>query len=253
MTEGRLAGKTAIVTGSGQNIGKAIAKLFAAEGAKVVINGSSSRDKVDAVVDEIHAAGGEAMPIMADVGDSEQVKALVDETVAAWGAVDIAVSNVSRRLRMPFKDITPEKWRETLNTNLNSCFYMAHHVLPGMSDRGWGRIIHISGYDGFTGHIPERAANVTAKAGMHALAKAIAREYGVNSITANTVTPGAIETERDMTQYSHLQIENAIQQIAVKKFGDVEDIAEACLYLAGDSGKFVTGQSIHVNGGQYMF
>ena len=251
--QGRLNGKAAIVTGSGQNIGRAIAELFAAEGASVVVNGATSEEKVQAVVESIRSAGGSAIGVMADVGNPDDVRRLVAETEQSFGAVDVLVNNVGRRLKVPFEDITIEAWRDTLNTNLNSVFYMAHYCLPGMRERGWGRVINISGYDGFTGHFPQRAANVTAKAGMHGLSKAIAREYGKDNITCNTVVPGAIQTVRDVSQYSHVNVERVLEMLATSGPGESLDIAEACLYLAADSGKFVTGQAIHVNGGEYMF
>jgi NAD(P)-dependent dehydrogenase (short-subunit alcohol dehydrogenase family) len=253
MTAGRLAGRTAIVTGSGQNIGRAIARLFAREGAAVIVNGHSNRANVDAVVQEITAAGGKAIGVMADVSDPDQVKQMVAQAEAAFGQVDIAVSNVGRRLRQSFEEITIDDWRDTINHNLSSVFYLAHVVLPRMRERGWGRIINISGYDGFTGHMDQRAHNVTAKAGMHGLTKAIAREYGVHGVTSNTVAPGAIDTKRDRAQYAHVNMEHVLARLAIKHAGESDDIAEACLYLAGDSGKYVTGQVIHVNGGEFMF
>lgn len=248
-----LKGKTAVVTGSGQNIGRAIAQALAREGARVVVNGLRNRDAVEQTVAAIRADGGTAHAVMADVGDPAQVEALVREAEAVFGPVDIAVSNVGQRLRMPFEQIGIEDWQRTLNTNLSACFYLAHHVVPGMRARQFGRIIHISGYDGFAGHMTERAANVTAKAGMHGLTKAIARELGVHGITCNTVVPGSINTVRDMAQYAHIDMQKVLAAIPLRRIGEVEDIAQACLYLAADSGRFVTGQAIHVNGGEYMF
>lgn len=248
-----LKGRVAIVTGSGQNIGRAIALAYAGAGAKVVVNGHSSKEKVDSVVAEIKAAGGEAIGIMADVGNPDDIKRLIDEAEAKLGPVDIAVSNVGRRLRQKFEDISIQDWHDTLNNNLNSMFYMAHFVLPRMRRRNWGRLIHVSGYDGFTGHMPERAHNVTCKAGMHGLTKALAREYGVHNITVNTVVPGAIATSRDLKQYAHIDPNQILARLAIKHPGDSEDMAAACLFLAGESGKFVTGQAIHVNGGEFMF
>jgi 3-oxoacyl-[acyl-carrier protein] reductase len=248
-----LSGRTAIVTGSGRNIGRAIALAFAAEGANLVINGSKDRELVDQVVADATGLGADAIGVMADVSDPEQVRTMTEQVAAAFGAVDIAVSNVGVRRRQAFEDITIEDWHDTLATNLHAVFYLDHFVLPGMRDRGWGRIIHISGYDGWTGHIDERAHNVTAKAGMHGLTKAIAREYGRHGITANTVAPGAIATRRDPEQYRHVDIEDVLKRLAVESFGQPEDIAAACVYLAGDSGRFVTGQVIHVNGGEFMF
>ena len=249
----RLEGKTAIVTGSGQNIGRAIAELYAAEGAKVVVNGARSKDKVDDTVSAIVENGGVAHGIMADVSDPEQFEAMVRETETTFGPVDILVNNVGVRHRMSFEEITPEIWQSVINSNLNSCFYGARLVLPKMRERKWGRIINISGYDGFAGQIPQRAANITAKAGMHGLSKAIAREYGIYEVTANTVAVGAILTVREEEHYQHIDIDQVRKNLAIKHPGDCNDIAEACLYLAGDSGKFVTGAVIHVNGGEYMF
>ena len=251
--QGRLAGKTAIVTGSGQNIGRAIARLFAREGASVVVNGHRSRENVDGVVNEIKQDGGTAIGIMCDVSNPEDIQKLVHQTEDAFGPVDIAVNNVGRRMRQSFEEISIEDWQSTINHNLSSVFYMAHYVLPKMRERGWGRIVNISGYDGFTGHMDQRAHNVTAKAGMHGLSKAIAREYGIHGVTCNTVAPGAIATKRDASQYSHVNRELLMARLAIKHAGDVDDIAEACLYLSADSGKFVTGQVIHVNGGEFMF
>lgn len=251
--QGSLAGKTAIVTGSGQNIGRSIALFYAREGANVVINGHRNQALVEQVVGEVRALGGKALGIMADVADPEAVAGMVRQATEAFGAVDIAVSNVSIRRLQPFLDITVDDWHNTLNTNLNSCFYMARAVIPGMKARGWGRLIHISGVDGFAGHIPTRAHNIVCKSGMHAFAKAIAVEFGEFGITANTVSPGSLDTTRDWSQYPPNWVEMRKAQIPVRRLGTADEIAEACLYLAGPNSGFVTGQVIHVNGGQYMY
>ena len=249
----RLSGRTAIVTGSGQNIGAAVARLYAAEGANVIVNGAHSREKVDTVVGEITEAGGKAHGIMADVSNPDDWTEMVKETESVFGPVDILVNNVGVRHRMKFEEITPEMWSQVLNTNLSSCFYGARVVLPSMRERKWGRIINMSGYDGFFGQFHERAANVTAKAGMHGLSKAIAREYGVYEVTANTIAVGPIETVRDQSHYAHVDVEQVMKNLAIKHAGHVDDIAEAALYLAGESGKFMTGAVLHVNGGEYMY
>ena len=251
--QGRLAARTAIVTGSGQNVGRSIALYFAREGANVVVNGHRNKAHVDNVVAEIHAFGGKALGIMADVGDPDAVAAMVGQTIEHFGAVDIAVSNVSIRRLQPFLEISIKDWNDTLNTNLNSCFYMARAVIPGMKARNWGRLIHISGVDGFAGHIPTRAHNIVCKSGMHAFAKAIAVEFGEFGITANTVSPGSLNTTRDWSQYPPNWVEMRKAQIPVKRLGTADEIAAACLYLAGEDAGFVTGQVIHVNGGQYMY
>ncbi len=247
----RLDGRVAIVTGSGQNIGRAIAKRLAEAGCAVVVNGAHSKDKVDSVVAEIVQAGGKAVGVMADVSDAQQVGRLVEATRAAFGRVDIAISNVGRRLHKPFETISIEDWDWAIRTNLSSCFYLAHHVVPLMRENGWGRIIHMSGYDGFTGHLINRAYNIAAKSGMHGFTKALAKELGPFGITTNTVVPGAIDTERDWSQYPNAAKEDGRIRIPLRRWGHVDDLAHACLYLC-TTGGFVNGQALHVNGGEYM-
>jgi 3-oxoacyl-[acyl-carrier protein] reductase len=250
-----LKGRTAVVTGSGQNIGEAIVKLFSAAGANVVVNGGSSREKVDNVVDDIKVSGGNAIGVMADVGDADAVEAMVKQATETFGTVDIAVSNVAVRKKQPVEDISVKEWQDTINTNLNSAFYLARCVVPLMKQGGWGRIIHISGVDGFAAHVPTRTHNITCKAGVHAFAKALALELGPSGITANTVSPGAIDTTRDWSQYDYPEVwrKARIESIPVKRIGTVDDIANACLYLAGETGGFISGEVIHVNGGQFRF
>ena len=253
MVNTSFASRTAIVTGSGRNIGRAIALAFAARGANVVVNGHRDAQAVDAVVREIEQAGGRALGVMADVSSHEQVAGLVRRTLERFGSADIAVSNVALRRKQPFLDISLADWDEVLATNLSAAFYMARNVIPHMRSRRWGRIIHISGFDGFWGQVTERAHNITCKAGLHGLTKALAREFGPEGITANSVVPGAIDTERDWSQYSHQARERIEGEIPVGRFGRVEEVAAACVFLCADTGGFTSGQAIHVNGGHYMY
>ena len=246
-------GKTALITGSGQNIGRAIALRLARAGANVIVNGSRSEDKVNAVVAEIERQGGTALPFMCDVSDPDAVAQMVKAAEGRFGGIDIAISNVGRRLHQPFLEVSIEDWQKVLNTNLSSVFYLNRLVLPHMKERGWGRLIHVSGYDGFTGHILNRAHNIACKAGMHGFTKALAREFGRFGVTTNTVVPGAINTERDWSQYPNTDIEKKRQEIPVKRWGEVDDIAEACFYLCGEGAGFVNGQALHLNGGEFMF
>jgi NAD(P)-dependent dehydrogenase (short-subunit alcohol dehydrogenase family) len=248
-----LDGRTAIVTGSGRNIGRAIALSLAAQGARVVVNGHSDRAAVDGVVAEIHAQGGQALGLMADVGRDEEVRALVDAAAERFGSVDIVVSNVGIRRKQPFLEITPEQWDEVLRTNLSAAFYLARHAIPRMQPRRWGRIVLISGFDGFWGQVPHRAHNITAKSGLHGLAMALAREFGPECITANTVAPGAIDTIRDWSQYTHQQREQIQSEIPLGRYGQPDEVAAACDLLCSERGGFISGQVIHVNGGHYMY
>lgn len=248
-----LVGRTAVITGSGRNIGRAIALSLAAQGARVVVNGHSDRAAVDDVVAEVRSAGGEALGVMADVGRDDEVRALVQQARAHFGGVDIVISNVGIRRKQPFLEITPEQWDEVLRTNLSAAYYLARHAIPGMRERRWGRIVLISGFDGFWGQVTERAHNITAKAGLHGLAMALAREFGPDGITANTVAPGAIDTIRDWSQYTHQQRERLEAEIPLGRYGRPDEVAAACDLLCSDRGGFISGQVVHVNGGHYMY
>ncbi|MFM9882014.1 MAG: SDR family NAD(P)-dependent oxidoreductase [Burkholderiales bacterium] len=245
--------RTAIVTGSGRNIGRAVALALAREGANVVVNGHTDHESVEKVVDEIRENGGHAIARMADVSNHDEVAAMIAKTVATFGSVDILVSNVGIRRMQPFLDITLEDWRAVIDTNLSAAFYLARNVIPHMRARKWGRIVLISGFDAFFGQVTMRAHNIAAKSGLHGLSKALAREFGPDGITANTVAPGAIDTVRDWSQYKHQPREQLVKEIPLGRFGHVSEIAAACTYLCSDGGGFVSGQVLHVNGGHYMY
>lgn len=248
-----LSGRVAIITGSGRNIGKGIALSFARAGAKVVLNGHQNEDALKQVASEIEAMGGEAMTFLADVSKPEQVKAMVDATIKKFGGVDIAISNVGLRMRQTFLEITPADWQLVMETNLSAAFYLAQACIPSMKERGYGRLIHMSGRDGFF-TISHRAHNVTCKAGLHSLAKSIALEFGEFGITANTVAPGKMDTERDEKHYPGYKEEWAehVKTMPLRRLGLPNDVAEACLYLCC-GGNYVTGQLLHLNGGDSMY
>jgi 3-oxoacyl-[acyl-carrier protein] reductase len=248
-----LQGKTTIVTGSGQNIGRAIALLFASCGANVVINGHKNQEAIEKVAQEARENGAQAIAIMADVSNPDAVQNMVDTATQKFGGVDIIVSNVSHRRKQSFLDISIEDWHQVINTNLNSAFYLAKAAVAGMKARGWGRIIHISGFDGTIG-ASHRAHNVTCKGGLDALVKGLATELAPYGITANAISPGTINTNRIAENYPNLEAKYELLKklIPVRRLGSCEDIAEACLYLASDYSGFVNGQVIQVNGGALM-
>jgi NAD(P)-dependent dehydrogenase (short-subunit alcohol dehydrogenase family) len=190
---------------------------------------------------------------MADVSRDEEVANLVRQSTEHFGALDIVVSNVGIRHKQPFLEITPQKWDEILRTNLSAAFYLARHAIPGMRERQWGRIVVVSGFDGFWGQVTERAHNITAKAGLHGLAMALAREFGPDNITVNTVAPGAIDTVRDWSQYTHQMREKIQAEIPLGRYGQPDELAAACDLLCSERGGFISGQVIHVNGGHYMY
>jgi 3-oxoacyl-[acyl-carrier protein] reductase len=248
-----LAGRTALVTGSGRNLGRGIALGFARAGANVVLNGRQDIDALKAVAAEAEALGVQAQCLLADVSQPDQVQQMVDEAIKRFGKIDIAVQNVGLRPRQAFLEISVEDWRRVIETSLSSAFYLARAVLPSMRDNCWGRIIHMSGRDGFFTYA-NRAHNVTAKAGLHALAKAIAVEFGEFNITANTIAPGKMDTIRDEKNYPGYKEAwaEAIKKMPLRRLGTAEDAAQVCLFLASPD-SWVTGQLIHLNGGESMY
>lgn len=249
-----LAGRTAIVTAAGQNVGKAVALAFAKAGANVVVNGLSDLGKIEQVANEVELCGVRALPILADCADWESVESMVNKAVAIFGSLDIAVSAVGIRPHQAFHDISVEDWDKVIRTNLNSAFYLDRAVLPEMRAKHFGRIIHMAGSDALF-PLENRAHVVASKHALHGLAKAIAVEYGPDGITANSVAPGWIVTTRNPAWFPQLQDKVAHLQktLPLRHLGDVDDISNACIYLASDMGKFVTGQMLHINGGEFMF
>jgi 3-oxoacyl-[acyl-carrier protein] reductase len=248
-----LTGRTAIVTGSGRNLGRGIALGFAQAGANVVLNGHGDLAALESVAKEIEAFGAQAMCVLADVSQPQQVMQMAEATLQRFGSIDIAVSNVGLRPRQPLLEISVADWHRVIETNLGAAFYLARAVLPAMKQKRWGRIIHISGHDGFM-PIAKRAHNVAAKAGLHALAKAIAVEFGEFGITANTIAPYMMDTVRDEKNYPDYKARfaAATQTLPLRRLGTAEDVAQACLYLASEN-SYVTGQVIHLNGGESMY
>ena len=246
----KLAGKTAIITGASRGIGAEIARKFAADGAKVVVNYSGSQKKAEAVVADIQANGGEAIAVKANVSDAESVKAMVDETMKAFGSVDILVNNagITRdNLMMRMKD---DEWDDVINTNLKGVFICTKAVTRQMMKQRAGRIINIASIVGVMGNAGQ-ANYVASKAGVIGLTKTTARELASRGITANAVAPGFITT--DMTDQLTEEVQKAmLGQIPLGRFGAPEDVAKAALFLASDDASYMTGQTLHLDGGMVM-
>lgn len=246
----KLAGKTAIVTGASRGIGAEIARKFAADGAKVVVNYSGSQEKAEAVVADIQANGGEAIAVKANVSDAESVKAMVDETMKAFGSVDILVNNagITRdNLMMRMKD---DEWDDVINTNLKGVFVCTKAVTRQMMKQRAGRIVNIASIVGVMGNAGQ-ANYVASKAGVIGLTKTTARELASRGITANAVAPGFITT--DMTDQLTDEVQKAmLGQIPLGRFGAPEDVAKAALFLASDDATYMTGQTLHLDGGMVM-
>lgn len=246
----KLAGKTAIITGASRGIGAEIARKFSEAGAKVVVNYSGSQEKAEAVVAEIQEKGGEAIAVKANVSDSNAVKSMIDETMKAFGSIDILVNNagITRdNLMMRMKD---DEWDDVINTNLKGVFICTKGVTRQMMKQRAGRIINIASIVGVMGNAGQ-ANYVAAKAGVIGLTKTTARELASRNITANAVAPGFITT--DMTDALGDDIQKAmLSQIPLGRFGKPEEVAKAALFLASDDSSYMTGQTLHLDGGMVM-
>jgi 3-oxoacyl-[acyl-carrier protein] reductase len=248
----RFEGKAALVTGSGRGIGAACAKRLAAEGAKVVVSDLEA-GPCEEVVKEITEAGGEAKAIACDVTDRDSVGALVQETVAAFGGVDVLVCCAGIiRDNLIFK-MTDDDWFAVINTHLTGSFYAARAAQKVMVERKYGRMVFLSS----TSALGNRGQTnySTAKAGLQGMAKTLAIELGKFGITANAIAPGFIETrmtrataERMGVDYEQYK-QAAASQIPVQRVGQPEDIAGAVAYLCSEEAGFVSGQVIYVRGG----
>lgn len=245
-----LSGKIAIVTGSGKNIGKGIAERLAADGAAVVVNGRSDRTIVEATANEIRAAGGRALPFLADITQPEAVAAMVEAAVREFGGVDIAVSNAGLRRQTPFLEMSFAEWREILSVALDGAFILAKAAVPEMIKRGGGALIGLSGISHHRGAVNRCHVNAS-KAGLEGLMRGLAIELAPHRITCNTVAPGSIDTVRGPSA-GGVGGRGQTGAIPLGRQGTVEEIAAMVRYLVGPEGAYITGQTIHVNGGLFL-
>lgn len=248
MSDAVLTGKTALVTGASRNIGRAIAHRYAKEGANLVLNTLQDRDSLETVKQEVEALGGKAVIHVGDVVDPAAVKELVSAGQDAFGNIDIMVANASSRGMIDFLDMDYAAWRRVIDISLDGTFHLAQATLPGMIEKGWGRIITLGGISWHVG-LKRRAHNLAGKAGLTGFTRALAAEFGDRGITANCIAPGHIDTVRPA---SAGQRPPQATPTPVPRAGHVDEIAEAAMFLAHPLQGFMTGQIIHVNGGLYM-
>lgn len=248
---GTLADKVALVTGAGKNIGRAIALTLARDGAKVVVNGRSDTEALEAVAAEIRAGGGEALVQRADVSDEAAVAAMAAEVAARLGGVDILVCNAGLRRQTPFLAMSFAEWREILSVALDGAFLLARAFAPQMAARGGGAIVALSGISTHVG-TPNRAHVSASKSGLEGLIRALAVELAPLGIRANCVAPGAVDTARGASAGAMPQSLGRDEGIPLRRKASVQEIADVVRLLAGPEGGYVTGQTIHVNGGAFL-
>lgn len=245
-----LAGKVAVVSGAGQNIGREIARRLAGDGAAVVVNGRRDKALVDAVVGEIEASGGRALGLMADISDPAAVEAMVAQTVETLGGIDILVSNAGLRRQTGFLEMTFEEWREILSVALDGAFLLARAAAPHMVARGGGAIVALSGLSHHVG-TPQRCHVSASKAGLEGLVRALAVELAPQAITCNCVAPGLVDTARGASAGA-VPSTLGTDSIPLGRKARVQEIAAMVAFLTGPEGRFITGQTIHVNGGAFL-
>jgi len=257
MSDPKLQGRTALITGASRNIGRAIALAFAAEGANLVLNTRANAGELEAVAAECRKAGVAVVTALADVADPAAVESMVAHGLAELGALDILVCNAAIRPHKSLTETSLEEWHRVLDVNLNAAFYLARAAVPAMKERRRGSIIAIGGQSSLTSR-PNTVAVTVAKTGLLGLVHALAAELGPFGIRVNMVAPGYIDTERRYAEW-YPEFRQAapgaperLEQIPLRRLGRPEEIADACLFLASEASAYVTGDVIRVMGGRVI-
>jgi NAD(P)-dependent dehydrogenase (short-subunit alcohol dehydrogenase family) len=246
-----LSGRVAVVTGAGGGLGEGICLRLAEAGAAVACTGRS-QDTIDAIRDQVLAAGGEAISVLCDVADQGSVESMAAEVARQLGGIDILINNAAIYPRRAWTEITKEEWDQVLGTNLTGYFLCARAVFPYMKERGGGRIVNISSITQFGGW-SMLLDYVSSKGGIASFTRALAREIGPDGVTVNTIAPGAFPTDAekihpDQEGYTR----NVLEQQSIKRRGTPEDIGNLVVFLTSDASSFITGQLVVIDGGWIM-
>jgi 3-oxoacyl-[acyl-carrier protein] reductase len=245
-----LDGKVALVTGAARNIGRAICVALAEAGANIVVNVKSSIDLAQETAKLVESAGSRAIVAPADVTNEAAVAEMLASARQAFGGVDILVNNAAVRKEAPFDSVTFAEWQQVLAIMLDGAFLCTKAAVLSMKERGGGRIINIGGLTGHSG-AKHRIHVVTGKAALAGFTKAIAQDLAADGITANCVVPGMIETERGV-HAPQAPKHHADRPRLIEPLGRPSEVAALVRHLAGPQSRYITGQSIHINGGVFM-
>jgi NAD(P)-dependent dehydrogenase (short-subunit alcohol dehydrogenase family) len=245
-----LSGKVAIITGASSGIGHASAKLFAAEGARLVLV-ARRRNELDTLAAEIGAAGGECAVLAGDVREEATARDAVALAKRAFGGLDVAFNNAGSLGEMgEVTAISLEGWREAIEVNLTSAFLAARHQIPALLERGGGSLIFTSTFVGHTAGFPGMSAYAASKAGVIGLTRNLAAEYGRQRVRVNALLPGAVDTPMGREVANTEEIRSFVANLnAMKRIAAPEELAKAALYLASDASSFMTGEAMLVDGG----
>ena len=242
-----LDGKVAVITGAARNIGRATTKRLASYGVSVVVNAVQDREAADAIAHDIFESGGKALAHIADVTDEDAVNKMMETAVKAFGSVDILICNASLRAQKHFQEITVEEWHRTIAVTLDGAFFCTRAAAPHMIKNHWGRIIGLGGMSSNLG-MAKRLHVLAAKAGLVGVMRGLATELAPHNITCNIVAPGHIETDRPKSAGLRPSMNTSPP---INRLGDVEEIAGMIHYLCLPEADYITGQTMHVNGGIY--
>ncbi|WP_299371416.1 SDR family oxidoreductase [uncultured Kiloniella sp.] len=246
----KLENRVAIITGASSGIGYAAAKLFAEEGAKVVV-GARRQQELDKLIEEIRVAGGQGIAVAGDVTDESYAEALVEVATGTYGKLDIAFNNAGTLGTMgDTPTLTLDGWHETINTNLTSAFLSAKHQIPALLESDHGSLIFTSTFVGHTIGMPGMAPYAASKAGINGMMQCLAAEYGPKGLRVNSLIPGGTDTPMGRSVASNEEMEKFVKSLhGLKRIADPKEIATAALFLASDDASFVTGTALMVEGG----
>lgn len=242
--------KVVLVTGSSRGIGRSIAIGFAQQGYKVVVNYHLSKEGADSTVDEITNLGGTAVSFCADVSVREYVIEMKKFIMSTFGKLDVLINNAGINRQKTFWEISDDEWDLLMRTNVKSVFICSQEFMPLMIENKWGRIINMSSVSGDYGG-PTTLHYATSKGAIQTLTKGLAR-YGAPNVLVNAVSPGIIRTEMTAKELEGKAGLEYIDKVLLKKAGDMNDVVEACLFLASSKQNYTTGHTIKINGGLYL-